>query len=314
MSRFRGYWQWGLLPWLLLVLASVTACDRQSPQAVSLEKRQELPAFPAVAGEKTLTLCVGSMITPQDGYVYYRQLIDYLAEKLALHITALDPGSYDEVNRLLETGMADVAFICSGPYVQGHDRFGLTLLAAPVVNGEALYYSNLIVPRDSPARSLSDLRGKTFAFADPHSNSGAMVPMSKLADRGETPESFFSSFLFTYGHDRSVRAVADGLVDGAAVDSLIWDFLAANNPGLRKKVRVIERFGPYGIPPVVTANHLDPALRDSLQQIFLSMHNDPRGQDILKGMHIERFTRIDDSAYDSVRELQKFIEKQRKPP
>jgi phosphonate transport system substrate-binding protein len=314
MKRHWGIGPPGFLAALFLVFAAVTACDRPSPQTVSLEKRQELPAPKVLPHEKPLTLCVGSMITPQDGYVYYRQLIDYLAEKLDLHITALDPGNYEEVNRLLETGMVDVAFICSGPYVEGHARFGLNLLAAPVVNDEPVYYSNLIVPRGSSARRLADLRGKTFAFADPHSNSGAMVPMSKLAETGETPESFFGSFLFTYGHDRSIRAVADGLVDGAAVDSLIWDFLVANNPGLREKVRVIERFGPFGIPPVVTGNHVDPAMREALQKILLSMHNDPRGREILKGMNIERFTQIDDSAYDSVRELQRFIEKQRQQP
>jgi len=314
MSRSLGYWQWCLLPLLLLVLAGATACDRQSPQPVSLEKRQELPAPQKLPEEKNLTICVGAMITPQDGYVYYRQLIDFLAEKLNLHITALDPGNYEEVNHLMGTGEADVAFICSGPYVEGHARFGLTLLAAPVVNGEPVYYSNLIVPKNSSARSLDDLRGKTFAFTDPQSNSGAMVPLSKLVERGETAESFFSSHLYTYGHDRSIQAVADKLVDGAAVDSLIWDFLADNNPKLRNKVRIIDRFGPYGIPPVVAGNHLDPAVRDALQSVLLNLHTDPRGQEILKGMHIERFVRIDDSAYDSVRELQRFIENSRKQP
>lgn len=292
---------------LLLALAGLTACDRNPPQVVSLEKRQVLPAPEEHSNEKTLTLCVGSMITPQDGYVYYRQLIDYLSERLAMHITALDPGNYRDVNRLLETGKADVAFICAGPYVEGHARFGLSLLAAPVVNGEPAYYSLLIVPGSSPARNLADLRGKTFAFADPQSNSGALVPMSKLAEMGETPESFFASFLFTYGHDRSIRAVADRLVEGAAVDSLIWDFLAAAEPELRDKVRIIGRFGPYGIPPVVTGNHVDLATRKALQRTFLAMHEDPRGRAILQGMNIDRFIAIDDAAYDSVRLMQKRL-------
>ena len=140
------------------------------------------------------------MVTPQDGYVYYQQLIDFLAEKLQVKIQALDPGNYQQGNRLLETGNADVAFVCAGPYVEGHDRFGLQLVAAPVVNGESAYYSNLIVPMGSPARTLADLRGKDFALSDPLSNSGALVPRFELARQGETLESFFH---FPYLHLRS---------------------------------------------------------------------------------------------------------------
>ncbi len=289
---------------LLLGLAGLTACsEREQPVTVSLEKRTPLPAKPVAPGERVLTLCVGSMITPQDGYVYYRQLIDYLAEKLEMPIQVRDPGNYREVNRLLETGETDVAFVCGGPYVEGRAHFGLELLAAPVVHGEAVYYSNLIVPAGSPAKTLSDLRGKTFAFTDPQSNSGYLVPVADLAAMDENPESFFNSHLFTFGHDRSIRAVAEGLVDGAAVDSLIWDFLAFTQPALTVRARIIARHGPFGTPPVVASPHLDAATSRRVREVLLTMHQNPRGRQILLAMRIDRFALIDDAAYDSIRRL-----------
>lgn len=291
---------------LSLVLACIGGCQREEePLKVRLSERTVITdGSPGRELQKPLTVSVGSMITPQAGYGYYRQLIDYLSARLGRKIDVIDPGSYAETNRLLQTGEADFAFVCGGPYVSGHDRFGLELLVAPVVNGKTVYYSYLIVPLESTARNLSDLRGKSFAFTDPQSNSGKLVPTAMLARLGQTPEQFFSSTTYTYGHDRSIHAVADNIVDGAAVDSLIWEYIAATQPALAAKTRIIERSEPFGIPPVVTSPRLPPELRKALQQALLTIHEDPQGLNILKGMNIERFVLIADSAYDGIRRLE----------
>lgn len=288
-----------------LVFLSLSGCQREEPLKVKLSERTVIDdGGPGTEMQKSLTVSVGSMITPQAGYGYYRQLIDYLSGRLGRKIDPIDPGNYAETNRLLQTGEADFAFVCGGPYVSGHDRFGLELLVAPVVNGKTVYYSYLIVPAESTARNLSDLRGKSFAFTDPQSNSGRLVPTAMLTRLGQTPEKFFSSTTYTYGHDRSIHAVADNIVDGAAVDSLIWEYLAATQPALTAKTRIIERSEPFGIPPVVTSPHLPPELRKALQQALLTIHEDPHGIKILKGMNIDRFVLIDDSAYDGIRQLE----------
>lgn len=287
----------------ILLAAFLPGCSpEEKPLQVSLDKRQATPTV-QISTKPVLTVCVGAMITPQEGYGYYRELLDYLGKRLNVTVRPLDPGNYTETNKLLQTGKADFAFVCGGPYVSGHDEFDLTLLVAPVVKGEAVYYSYLIVPADSPASSLADLRGKSFAFTDPQSNSGKLVPTAMLARLGETPEHFFRSTSFTYGHDRSIHAVAEHLVDGAAVDSLIWEYTAKLHPELTAKTRIIARSDPYGMPPVVIAPHLDASRREQLRQALLGMHENAEGARILKGMNIDRFALIEDSAYNSIRQM-----------
>lgn len=289
-----------------LALVCISGCQSEEPLKVKLSERTVVTdGSPGTTEtQKPLTVSVGSMITPQAGYGYYRQLIDYLSARLGRKIDPIDPGNYAETNRLLQAGEVDFAFVCGGPYVSGHDRFGLELLVAPVVKGKTVYYSYLIVPAESTVRNLSDLRGKSFAFTDPESNSGKLVPTAMLARLGQTPEQFFSTTTHTYGHDRSIQAVADHIVDGAAVDSLIWEYVAATQPTLAAKTRIIERSEPFGIPPVVTSPHLPSELRKALQQALLTIHEDPQGLKILKGMNIERFVLIDDSAYEGIRRLE----------
>lgn len=277
---------------LFLLVLAMAGCDSEPPPVkVDLSRQSEVTADTATANSQTqaLRLGIGSMITPKEGYIYYRRLTDYLEKRLERPVTIVDRGTYREFNDLLASGGLDLAFVCGGPYVEGHADFDLRLLVVPQTPaGETVYYSYLIVPEASPARSLDELRGGKFAFTDPQSNTGYLVPTYMLARLGEAPETFFAETVFTYAHDKSIQAVAAGRVDGAAVDSLIYDYLAGIDPELIGKVRVLAKSEPYGIPPVVVRPDLPEADRERLRRVLLSMHEDPEGQSILTGMLIGR--------------------------
>jgi phosphonate transport system substrate-binding protein len=124
---------------------------------------------------------------------------------------------------------------------------------------------------------------------------------------GETPESFFGGYIYTYSHDNSIHSVAERLVDGAAVDSLIWEYLTAKGQRWPAQTRIIDRSEPFGIPPLVVSPDIDGELKEELRSAFLNMHDDPRGREILDRVLIDRFTEIEDSAYDSIREMETLI-------
>ena len=179
----------------------------------------------------------------------------------------------------------------------------MELLVAPQVGGETVYYSYLIVPDDSNAQGLKNLRGKVFAFSDPLSTTGRLVPVYWLKEMGETPERFFKKTVYTYSHDNTIKAVAEKLVDGGAVDSLVYDATVARHPDYSHSVKVIQKSQPFGNPPVVVPPGLDPQLKKQLRDLFLTMHEDEKGKSILKDLLIDRFVIPDDRFYDPVREM-----------
>jgi phosphonate transport system substrate-binding protein len=166
------------------------------------------------------------------------------------------------------------------------------------------------VPLNSQANKLVDLKGKSFAFTDPLSNTGKQVPEYLLVKNGENPKTFFSKTVFTGAHDKSIQAVADNLVDGAAVDSLIWEYLNRIKPELTRKTRILLKSDPYAIPPFVVHPSLDPVLKGKLRTILMTAHTTPAGQALLDKMMTERFVAISDSAYNSVRELKTSLARQ----
>ena len=258
-------------------------------------------------GPDALKVAVAAMVSPKESFVYYRELLEFLGKKLNRKIHLVQRKTYREINQLLGSGSIDIAFICSGPYAAAKEQYGFELLAAPEVGGSHFYQSYLIVNASSPYRELNDLRGKTFAFTDQGSNTGRLVPLHWLALMGEEPESFFGKSIFTYSHDNSIMAVAKSLVDGAAVDGLIWEYFNAVNPVVTSQTRIVKRSDLYGIPPLVASSALSRADRDSIRNILLTAHQDPSGRQILDGLKIDRFIEPSDEWYDSIRAMIKGL-------
>ncbi len=285
-----------------LVFMVITGCKEKEKinNQVSLTKKAPL-----------LRIAVGSMVTDSEGAAYYKQLLDYIGEKIGGHVKFVETGTYGEINNLLKSGNVDVAFVCGRPYVDGHDEFGLELLAAPQVNGKAVYSSYIIVPRGSPVKTFEGLRGGAFAFTDPASNTGKLVPTYMLAKMNETPDSFFQKYIYTFAHDKSIRMVADKLIDGAAVDSLVWEFYNKTLPEVTSKTKIIYKSPPYGIKPVVVSSWVDSEMKSRLRKIFLGLHEDEKSKKILNKMMIDKFVLVEDNQYDSIREMIALIEQKK---
>ncbi len=291
---------------VIAVTLLIAGCSREEPKKVDLSKT-EIIDHRGRGGKGVVRIAVGGMITPKEGFVYYRDFLDFIGKELGIPVEYVDAPSYDEINNMIENRDIDAAIVCSGPYVDGHRKFGMELLAAPKAYGGTVYHSYIIVPKGSPARTLDDLKGKSFAFTDPLSNTGRLVPEYLLAKKGERSSRFFSKTVYSGSHDKSIQSVADSLVDGAAVDSLIWEYLNRIKPELTSKTRIILRSDPYAIPPFVVHPSLDPTLKEKLRTVLLTAHGKPEGKILLDKMMIERFVPIEDKAYDSIREMKRWV-------
>lgn len=293
----------GLLCLIPLLLAA--ACGEQPPtKQVRLATAGKHEAAGASDARKVpLRVAVAPVISPRESFKLYSVLLDYLAREIGRPVEFIQRRTYSEINDLVRYGHADVAFVCDYAYVVGQRDFGMRLLVVPQVAGTTFYRSYIIVPRGSQAQRLEDLRGQSFAFSDPLSSSGWLYPAYRLRLAGETPDGFFKRYVFTYSHDNTVKSVSDKLVDGGAVDSLVYDHMVSRDPRYAERTRVIERSDPWGNPPLVVHPRLDPQLRQQIQRVFLTMHEREEGRRILAELMIDRFIVLDERPYDPVRQM-----------
>jgi phosphonate transport system substrate-binding protein len=260
---------------------------------VTLKENPEAPFRVAIAG----------VISPTETLTSYYELVSYIGKSLHQKTEIVQRGTYAEINNLIELGAVDLAFVCTLAYVKGHEKFGMELLVVPEVNGETVYRSYIIVPQNSDAELVEDLKDRSFAFTDPLSNSGRLSPTYMLHEMGETPASFFSKYIFTYSHDNSIQAVADNIVDGAAVDSLVYDSLVYRNPEIGSMTKIIRKSVPYGIPPIVLPPAVDNEVKSHLRSLLLNLDQNETGKAILEKLMIDRFVMATDASYDSIREM-----------
>lgn len=301
-----------MLMFLLVPVALLAVSCNSSTSQVDMEK--VVPETAATTSKDLRTplhIAVAAMISPETTRQYYEELLRLVADRMGRRAVFSQRRTYAEVNTMVMNKEVDAAFVCAGPYTKGHEQFGMEMIAVPVVHGVTVYHSYILAHRDSSYNSLNDLRGKKFAFTDPDSNTGSLVPTYMLARRGETPASFFREYFYSNSHDNSIKAVADGQADGAAVDSLIWEFLNTINPALTSRTKIIEKSPPYGIPPIVVHPAMDAATKKQLKQIFLTLHEEKESALLLAKIQVDRFVERDDKMYDTVREMNRWLEKRK---
>ncbi|MFN3398550.1 MAG: PhnD/SsuA/transferrin family substrate-binding protein, partial [Sulfurimicrobium sp.] len=124
---------------------------------------------------------------------------DYLQQALKRPVEFVQRDRYRETMDLLQQDKLDFAWVCDYPYVSMGDQ--VRLLAVPVNQGKPIYRSYLIVPaKDTHTRSIEDLKGAVFAYADPLSNTGYLAPRFEIKQAGYDPATFFRRTFFTWSH------------------------------------------------------------------------------------------------------------------
>ncbi len=290
---------------LVILMLFTTGCAGKPDGSIeiSLRDMQTVDNEKQPTNPNTLRVAFSSITSPKETMIYYSDLLKYIEKNSGLTIKVIQRKTYKEVNDLIEAGEVDLAFICTYAYILGTEKFGLQPFLVPQINGKTTYQSYIIVPKDSTVSTFEELKDKRFAFTDPLSNTGYIYPRYLIKQENQTTDTFFKKSIFTYSHDNSTKAVYDKIVDGAAVDSLVYDYLIEQKPEFGDKIRIINISEEFGMPPIVVSSGVNSETRKKIKDIFLNMHESAEGEAILQHLKIERFREQEDANYDSVRKI-----------
>lgn len=240
----------------------------------------------------------------------YQGVVDTIGRELGIETELIDGTAFSQFT----AGEIGAGFICGLPYVEmvRTDPALLDPIAAPVLagsryGGRPVYFSDVIVRADSDIASFDDLRGRSWAYNDPDSHSGYNLTRFHLVQLRETT-GFFGRVVEAGFHQRAIRMVAAGEIDGAAIDSQVLAVELRNDPMLASAVRVIATLGPSTIQPLVAHQRLPETLRAGIRATVLAMHEYERGRAVLERGLVERFVPVSDGDYDDIRRMLAAVE------
>ncbi len=256
----------------------------------------------AMAREQVATLRIGLTPVFLDNKLSILRIWQrYLETRLQRRVEFVQRQTYREITDLLLAGDINSAWICGFPFVRYANQF--TLLAVPLYRGQPLYQSYLIVPAtDGSTRDIADLQDKVFAYSDPDSNSGYLVPRVGLQRMGYDPDTFFARTFFAWAHYDVVIAVAEGVAQGGAVDGYVWDTLRQLHPEITQRTRIVNKSRKFGFPPLVVNKTLPDEDVRLLRHVMLRMKDEPDGVLLLRELNLDGFVSATPELYEGIRE------------
>lgn len=291
---------------LLMVGTFVLVLLPEEPASALVNFQDVLPedrdADAASDGRRTtLALAVAPRFSPAMTQHHVADLLALMRRRLNMSVVLVQKETAAEILDMLQYREVNAAMVPAGVFATGRRAFGLALLAVPVIQGEPHTWAWLIVNRAASAASLLDLRQGRFALIDPLSYSGFSVPEQALALQGYGLDSFFSEVFYTQNHEDAIKAVAEGLADGAYVDADVWRVMNDGDPFFTQRTKKVGEAVPCGAPPVAVHPDMPRALVRRLERFFLSMHETQEGQAALKALQIDRFIAGRAQWYESAR-------------
>ncbi|HSD53677.1 MAG TPA: PhnD/SsuA/transferrin family substrate-binding protein [Burkholderiales bacterium] len=179
-----------------------------------------------------------------------------------------------------------------------------TILAAPVPSpsrytGRAVYWSDIVVRADSPARTLADTFGGRAGYTLQDSQSGYFAFRHHLVTRHPDTPAPYREIVGGLMNPRGViRALAEGRIDVGPLDSYCHDLIRDGDPGFAGQVRILESTDPTPMPPIVATAALDGRSVERLRAAFLAVAGESSLARPRATLLLERFVVPDTAAYE----------------
>ncbi len=247
-----------------------------------------------------------------------------LEAELGVPVKLFTPADYDGVIQGLLGGTLDYAWLGASGYAKVYltDPDAVEVkLTKQNVDGSTGYYSIGFTRKDTGIASMDEAKGKVFAFADPNSTSGYLVPGAELAATYGDLTSYFGEVKMSGGHEQTIVGVANGDFDAgvAWADGLgNWEdgynsgaFRKAADAGLVDMSNLVEIWRSALIPegPMVVRKALPQEVKDKVTQLTADLwETDPECAYAVAAGEAKDFVPVEHSAYDGILAARKMQE------
>jgi len=246
-------------------------------------------------GGKTLQLGSVAMDIPAEMVTRLRPLTKYLSSKIGHAVNFHASANLSSAVEDLGMNTTQIAYLTPAAYLEAHEKYSAMPLVKPLNKGKGTFTLVIVVNKDSPIKSPSELRGKRFAFGDRK----ALLQPAVVRNAGIRLEDF-ASYGYLDHYDNIAKAVLNGDFDAGIVKDTVAEKFAAQG------LSVIYTSAPLPSYVFAVNRKLDPRIIAKLKNAMLSLKNDTEAHKaILSSLEkgYDGFEIASDRDFDGIRKL-----------
>ncbi len=230
----------------------------------------------------------------------YSNLVNYLGKKLGIPVELKTSTDYNGVITAMQFKHVDFAYYGPKSYVEAAQRANAECFVIEISeDGSKGYHGVIISKKGSPITSLQAAKGKVWAFTDPNSTSGTLVPTVYFyKDLKLDPQKFFSKVIYSGSHEASMLAIKGGKVDIASTNDLDMERGEGKFWNKERDFNILWTSKLIPGSPMAYRKDLPDSLKKALKDAFVS-YNDKQGLNQLK---LKGYAAVTDDVYDAIRD------------
>jgi len=230
----------------------------------------------------------------------YQPLADYLSGKTGKAIDVRVVKKYEDILGLMQSGQADIGVFGS---IAGSEAFlekKVIPVARPEKGGVSTYRGFLIARKDSGARKVEDLKGKTFDSNGGSASVGKFFPEKLLRDRKADFPSFFSRVTTSAKHEAVVYKVLNGEADCGTVKDTVFGKMAGADPRVKNELVILATSQKFPDGNVMVRSGASAEFLRSIRRALLAMDKDREARPALEALGADRFVLSEEKEFETL--------------
>lgn len=244
----------------------------------------------------------------------WEPFLEAMEAELGRPINGFYATDYAGVIEAMGAGKVQLAWYGGKSYIEAADRSEAEAFAQTVnADGTKGYYSHLITNKGNPILENIDVEAGngdqyvienaanlTFAFNDPNSTSGFLVPSFYVfAKNNINPNDAFSELVFAGSHEATAQAVANNQVDVATNNCENLLKIEQGDPEAFENIQIIWTSPVIPSDPLAYRKDLPDCLKEQVQNFFYNY----KDAAVLEPLGWQGFDPAADADWNTIREL-----------
>ncbi|SDX88503.1 phosphate/phosphite/phosphonate ABC transporter substrate-binding protein [Paenibacillus sp. CF384] len=235
----------------------------------------------------------------------------YLETETGYKVVTTIPKDYAGLIQAMKNKEVDIGWFGAFSYIAAKSEMELEPLVIQYRKGTGITYRSLIITRaDSNVHTIEDLQGKTFAFVDPGSTSGFVIPYSLFSSRHIDMTHYFAKTVYSGSHDSVLADVMEKHADAGAMEDLTLKKHIETGNYKNEDIRILWQSNEIPGSPFVARADLSNQAKKKFKTAMLTIHEKSPDSIRVLDATIAKYEEVRDSQYNEISNISNVLGKQ----